>query len=351
MTSPFRVAIAGLGFGAAVHVPAFRTLEDVEIVAIAGRGEEKARRMADALGIPAGVADFRSLLDFSPDAVTIALPPTENAIAAAFFLSHGVPVVCEKPIAGDIGAARRLVKLSSAVTHAVDFQFAELPAFLSAKEALENKWIGQVRHINITWLVESYANRHQKMTWKRMAASAGGVMSLLAPHVFYLSRWLFGPISTISSRLSNGGKASMADDSLAPDVLQFWAELESGATLSAIISNNSPEMHIHRWELVGESGALIIENTTHDYMTGFSTRLVDRQGERWLTKASTNNALDGRVSPFASLAKRFISAVLLNKQTYPTFEDGWRAQCVLDVALTSHMSRQIVSLPNYSNSR
>lgn len=342
--SPFRVGIAGLGFGAAVHVPGFRSLVDVEVVAIAGGSAEKAQRVAHAMGIPAGVAGYENLLNFNPDAVSIALPPIQNAAAAEFFLSQGIPVLCEKPIAGDALSAMRLVELSGQITHAIDFQFAELPAFYAARSAIQSGRIGCLRHIQTTWLVESYANRHQTQTWKRDPLGAGGVLSLFASHTLYLVGWLVSSISTVSARLSAEGQIWQSSSNISPDTCQCWAELENGATLSLMVSNAAPEMHIHRWEIVGTSGSIVIENTSKDYMAAFTLTIIDRQGSHPIHIGCTGSEEDGRIYAFAALASRFITSVKAATQTTPSFSDGYRVQSEIEAILESNSTRQIARL-------
>jgi predicted dehydrogenase len=341
MRSPFRVAVAGLGFGAAVHVPGFRSLAGVDVVAIAGNSAASAQRVADAIGIPAAVGGYENLLNFHPEAVSIALPPKENAAAAEFFLNRGIPVLCEKPIAGDLASAAHLAAISCQITHAVDFQFAELPAFCVARSAIQNGRIGRVRHIQTTWLVESYANRHQTQSWKRDSESAGGVLSLFASHVFYLVGWLVSAVSTVSARLSAEGKMWKSGFNIAPDTCQCWAELEDGATFSLMVSNAAPEMHSHRWEIVGEAGAIVIENKSKDYMSKFTLTIMDRQGSHLIDIDRVEGNVEGRVYAFAALASRFISAVKTNTQTYPSFTDGLRVQSEIEAALRSNACRHI----------
>lgn len=345
MSRTFRVAVAGLGFGAAVHVPAFRSLAGIDIVALAGASTERAKEIADTLGVAEGVGGYENLLDYHPDAVSIALPPKENAAAAEFFLRRGIPILCEKPIASNVESAWRLVELSRQITHAVDFQFAELQAFRSAKSEIESGRIGCVRHIQITWLVESFANLHQLKTWKRSSEGAGGVLFLLASHTFYLMGWLVSSISKMSTRLSTAGELWKNGNNIPPDTFQCWAELKSGTCASIIISNASPEMHVHRWELIGDKGSIILENRSSDYMGNFEMIVLDRRGQYSLEVQKNSESEDGRIVAFASLANRFISAVKANVLTYPSFADGLRVQLEIDASLKSNDGRKIVSIP------
>ncbi len=80
---PIRTAIFGTGFMGRVHLEALRRLRIVEVVAIAGRNADAARRLGAGFSIPTIVTDYREVLrDPAIDAVHICTP--ERAA-----LSHG----------------------------------------------------------------------------------------------------------------------------------------------------------------------------------------------------------------------------------------------------------------------
>jgi predicted dehydrogenase len=275
----------------------------------------------------------------------IALPPAENAEAAAFFLGHGVPVLCEKPIAADVAAARRLAVLGEHRTHAVDFQFAELPAFLCARESLIRGDIGRVNDIQLTWVAESYAVRNRLRNWKREAdGAAGGVLPLLASHALYLMEWLNGPINSIGAELAAEGAPWSSAMPAAPDTAELCAVFASGSSLTAEISNAVEGQHLHCWRFAGERGELRIENPFSDYMSGFSTTLTRDGGTQPLSQRSSNSNVDGRIPPFLSLARRFFAAVRSSQPTYPDFRSGWRVQCAIDACIKSHIENRVVRI-------
>ena len=69
---PIKVAIFGTGFMGRVHLDALRRQEFVEIVAIAGRNLEVARKLGAGFGVSAITNDYREILrDPAVDAVHI----------------------------------------------------------------------------------------------------------------------------------------------------------------------------------------------------------------------------------------------------------------------------------------
>ncbi len=108
-----RVGVVGLGFGAAVHVPALQRLDGIEVVALAGSNRAGAQAAAAAAGVALGCGSVDELLEQRLDAVTIAVPPDRQADLAAAVLAAGVPVLAEKPLAASVDEAERLAELAA----------------------------------------------------------------------------------------------------------------------------------------------------------------------------------------------------------------------------------------------
>jgi predicted dehydrogenase len=320
--------VAGLKFGAAVHLPALLSLPDVEVTVIAGRRVDAARIVAERFGVATVADSWESLLENDLDAVTFALPPLENERACEVALGKGIAVLSEKPLAGSAEAARRLQSLAGDVPNAIDFQFAELEAFQKLYALLSSKQLGETRHVQITWLTESYAQRNRVWSWKTDRQRAGGVTAVFGSHLFYLLEWLLGEIKELRSRASCSATALFAPDGCEPadDTVDLWATHASGVTSSATYGNAAPSGPGHRWECICERGTITLENKTADYMAGFELIVkteTGRQIDRW---ESITPGEDGRLAPFRALALRFSEAVRARARMHPDFSAGVRVQ-------------------------
>jgi predicted dehydrogenase len=112
--NPIRTAIFGTGFMGRVHLDALRRLEGVEVVAIASRNLEVARRLGAGFGISAFTADYREILrDPTVDAVHILTPNALHFSMAKDALEAGKHVACEKPLAITVEEAGELVALAA----------------------------------------------------------------------------------------------------------------------------------------------------------------------------------------------------------------------------------------------
>jgi predicted dehydrogenase len=96
------------------HLPSFRALHDVDVVAVLDRDLGRAQRVAAEHRIARSCSTPEQLLDAGVDAVSIATPPWAHAELASFFLRNGVHVFCEKPMAMNLADAQQMADAAEA---------------------------------------------------------------------------------------------------------------------------------------------------------------------------------------------------------------------------------------------
>jgi predicted dehydrogenase len=301
-----RVGVVGLGFGAAVHVPALRRLEGVEVVALAGSNRSGAQKAAAAAGIPLGCGSVDELLEQRLDAVTIAVPPDRQAEVAAAVLAAGVPVLAEKPLATSVEDAEGLAKLAT-VTNGIDFELAELRSFRTLREILLEGVYGSVHSVDVCWLRRPRTGR-DRPGWKADPARGGGVLAQFGSHVLYLLEWLLGPIE--------GAAAESLGTRLA-----LTCRI-GGVPVSVTLDNDSDEQR-HEWRIDLNDETLTASNHGLDVAHGF--RLLAASGAV-LAEERADAHPDGRVAAVAALAGRFVAAAAEGAPMRPSFADGLRVQ-------------------------
>lgn len=344
MTRKFKVAVAGLGFGASVHIPAYKSIKNIEIIAVSGQDVAKTRTIAKTLEISHAVSNYENLLDFNPDAVSIALPPDKNALASKFFLLNRIPIICEKPISGNLKEAEEIIKIDSKVPASVNFQFAELMAFKSAKELLIKGLLGPIESVEITWFAQSSNYKSSNSSWKNQTKKFGGVLYTLSPHVFYLLNWMISPIASIEANLFLDELKWNLNLPEAANQVAVKMLLQNEIPVNAIISRKDTNNSVHRWKIKCEKGTLIIENTGSDYMSQFSSKVLIGNSASLLHTQVPYFSGDSRIPPFISLAKRFIYAVKKNTPTFPNLMDGFRVQQVIEAVLISNSSAKSIKI-------
>jgi len=133
-----RVAVIGVGHLGRHHARILSSLPGVQLVAVVDTNQSRAREIAAAHGTDA-VFDARDVLG-RVDAVTIAVPTESHKDIAVSFVTAGIPVLVEKPMARTLdeadamigAAARHRVRL--AVGHTERFN----PAVDAARPLLTN---------------------------------------------------------------------------------------------------------------------------------------------------------------------------------------------------------------------
>ncbi len=91
-----------------------RRLGNVEVIGVAGRTAEAARKFADNLGIERATGNYQDLLaDPELDAVHICTPNELHFPMAQAAMQAGKHVLCEKPLASTIDEAKAMIALAA----------------------------------------------------------------------------------------------------------------------------------------------------------------------------------------------------------------------------------------------
>jgi len=343
-----RVGVVGIGFGQQVHVPAFRMNKACEIVALCATTRDRARDVAKRLAVPGAHGDWRELIaDPSVDAVAVATPPPmQPPIVLAAFAARK-PVFCEKPMAATSEQARRMLLAArrSGLANMVDFEFVALDEWWRAKEILDQGQLGRLRHASVTWHVETYAVRKKVRSWKTGGAeTGGGVLNSAVSHVFHYIEWLLGPIQRLTARLLS---PTEHEGLVGETVAMLWLEMASGVSVAVSVNNGAYLGTGHRVEFYGEEGSLVLENSTAEYVTVFQLRHGTRESKRPVRVGGSTpgpDVPDDRILPVARLVDRFVDWITTGTVGEPSFEAGYRAQCLLDWARQSHATRQWIEV-------
>jgi predicted dehydrogenase len=136
---PLRVAVVGVGHLGSIHARIYAELEGAELVCVVDADVERAASVGAEFGCRA-LADVHELFelhaDHDIDAVSVAVPTAFHEAAAVPLLERGVPVLVEKPLAGNLAGADAILAAAErggatlAVGHVERFQ----PGLLRVRE-------------------------------------------------------------------------------------------------------------------------------------------------------------------------------------------------------------------------
>jgi predicted dehydrogenase len=345
------VGIIGTGFGAKVHVPAFRTVPGVEVTAIAGQDRQKAALVAQTLGIPTVHDSWQNLIDDEKvGAVVVAVPPAAHYDVVTAALRAGKHVLCEKPFGVNANEAARLLELSrkGGTVCMVDYLFRMAPERMRLQELLAAGAVGRITRVTVEWTVRGRAAGQSAWSWQFDPACGGGVLFAFGAHVVDYLQWLVAPVHAVTAHLSaRGGPAGAApgDRPIAADTLDAILLLEGDIPVSITVSNATPGGRGHWLTIYGERGGLAVGNANlADTVIG--TRLYQSDmatgelREMPVMPLAVEGVTDGRTLLVGRMAKAFAAAIRSGTSVAPSFEDGWRAQVVMDALRRAHDQRR-----------
>jgi predicted dehydrogenase len=230
--APLGVAIAGLGFGEKVHLPALRACAHTEAVALWHPRRERLQAACSGSGI-AGHEDFDALLaNPAVEAVVIATPPAVRFDLALRALAAGKHLLLEKPVALHAEQVEELQRLAirQRLTVAVDFEYRAVPLFQQLKALVASGALGELWLAKLDWLMSSRADASRPWSWYSQLEQGGGVLGALGSHAFDTLHWLVGPTRQLKAQLSTaigerplaaGGMAEVDAEDIALAQLQL----------------------------------------------------------------------------------------------------------------------------------
>ena len=240
-----RAGLIGLGMMGRHHARLLRSVEGVELVAVADQGGDP-HGVAGSLPVMSGVAD---LISSNLDIAVVAVPTVYHEAVCLALAEAGVHVMVEKPLASDVASAARIADafaragLVGCVGHIERFN----PALQQLRQRLAAGELGRVFQV---------VARRQGPFPSRIADV--GVVKDLATHDIDSVSWVTGqPFSSVSARVGymSGRKHE--------DLVVASASLADGTVVSLNVNWLSPFKE-RTLVVVGERGAFVASTLTSD---------------------------------------------------------------------------------------
>jgi predicted dehydrogenase len=368
MPERVKVGIIGVGSWAnAVHARGVLSHPGAELAALCCRSESKLRAAGREFGVTSLYTDYQRLLDQPGlSAVTVGATHDAHYPIALAALQRGLHVFCEKPLALNAQQTAILVQVArqAGVKTCVAFTNRWVPEAAYARELLHEGVCGEVFHYNACKMA-SYGGPGSPWMWRADPQLAGGgVLFDLGCHVIDLAHWLIGPMRSVCALQETVvPERPVPDGTLRPtpvdDATALVAEFESGVQGVFHVSWAAMGARWERTEIAGSEGTLVLnldhdnwENSLHMGHPGESAPApvtIPDWAQGRIPR--TTNTLDQRqaarrafIEDHPSLVRAFIDAILHDTEPFPTFEDGHRAQRVMDAIVQSARERRWVAV-------
>lgn len=148
MSNRVVIAVVGLGHMGSLHLQKFSNIEEVEIAFVCDSNEDRAKEISEKYSC-SYVTEYNSIPIDKVQAVIIASDTLTHFDVGKYFLSQGIDVLIEKPIASTVEQARELVSIAD--SHSCILQIGHLerfnPVFVKLKEALTRPRYFEVKRI------------------------------------------------------------------------------------------------------------------------------------------------------------------------------------------------------------
>ena len=205
MAKKLRLGLIGVGnVVERCHLPAFRTLPEVEIVALGEVDQKVADEKGARLNIPLCFGDHRRMLaEAKLDAVVVGTPNHLHCPHTLDALKAGCHVLVEKPIGLNVAEVKRMIaagkRAGKIVMGALCFRFRNQVE--AARKLADSGALGTIYHARAKYLrrrgVPGIGN------WWTTKACGGGALGDIGVHVADAALWVAGlPMPTHASAVT-----------------------------------------------------------------------------------------------------------------------------------------------------
>ena len=382
------MGIVGAGFVGPHHIDAVRRLGFVDVVAIAGSSDATAKAKAEALGVPKGYGSYEALLD--DPAVHVVHNATPNYLhypVNAAAIAKGKHVVSDKPLAMTAAEAKDLLDQATkaGIVHAVTFNYRGNPLVQQARHAIARGDIGKpnflVGHYLQDWLLKDTDYSWRLEPDKGGASSALGDIGShwcdLAQHISGLRiTEVLGDITTVipKRKRPKGSREAFAKAGANEELESVDIKVEDLASVMLRFDNGARGSFSVAQICAGHKNDLILE------VCGSKASLrwrQEHQNELWIGNRDKANEIlqkdPGLIDPevrgyahlpgghqeswadaFSNVMRdiyTFISAGKKASDAHPpafaTFEDGYRANCIVEAILESAKNGSVWTAVKY----
>lgn len=346
-----RLVIIGTGGMANVHAEQFRAIRSCKLVAAVDIDKKRVRAFSKKHEIPEAFTDVKELLrKVEFDAVTIVTPDAFHAPIAIQCLKAGKHVLCEKPLATNYPDAKKMVAAArkAGVINMVNFTYRNWPALQAVKELVEKGTIGDIRHVDASylqaWLISrAWGNWRKEALWLwRLSTKHGskGVLGDVGVHILDFVTFPVGAIKSVFCRLKSFPKAP------GNRIGEYPLDANDSAVLNVEFQNGAlGSIHTTRWCGGHENRLFLKISGTKGSVEFDSDKSIDNY------KISIGKDIDKgiwkskKARAVPSVFQCFIRSIQTGKQLQPDFARGAEIQKILDASFVSDSKNRPVTIP------
>ena len=334
-----KICLVGAGRAGMVHAGNFKdSVPGASLAAVVDADRALAEKRAQELGVRFFFSDIHQALDQAEmDAVCITTPTFTHADIAIAAAEAGKHILCEKPMALSLDEATRMIQ--AAEEGGIKLQIAFMrrfdPAFLAAKEKIEEGFIGEPMIVKSTGRGPGLPPR-----WACDPRTSNGMLAEVNSHDFDSMRWLMS--SEVARIYAEGATFKCLD--LKEEFPDFYdnavvtLRFQNGGL--GVLDGSCPVGYGYdaRTEILGTDGVIMVGElrdvgvTTCTKKTGAVTPSFRSWRDRFR-------------DAYIAEARHFVECILQDRDPLVTGHDGRKAVEMVLAANESIRSGSPVSLP------
>ena len=382
------MGIVGAGFVGPHHIDAVRRLGYVDVVAVAGSSQASAEKKAEALGARKAYGNYEALLD-DPEVQVVhnATPNYLHYPVNAAAIAKGKHVISDKPLAMTAAEAKKLLDQATkaGIVHAVTFNYRGNPLVQQARDAIKRGDIGKP-HFLVGQYLQDWLLKDTDYSW-RLEPDKGGASSALgdigshwcdlAQHMSGLRiTHVLGDITTVlPTRKKPAGSreafaaadttqkledVSIKVEDLASVLLRFDNGAKGSFSVGQVCAGHKNDLEIEicgskaslKWRQEHQNELLIGHRDKANEILQKDPSLLGPEAARYAHLPGGHQ--ESWTDAFANVMRDIYGFIAEGRKpgdvhppAFATFEDGYRANCIVEAILESASKGSAWTKVNY----
>ena len=331
MQNKINLGIIGKNFGYHVIYKSFLKNKKYRI-----KGFSFKSKKTEKIKIPKSVKIYPNwkelILDKKINAVAVAAPPILHKSIIKFAIKNNKHIFCEKPFTCSYKEANficNLIKKRKNIAHMVNYEFAEIDAFLFLKKKIINNI--DINKTYLNWLIN--INKRSKINWKENHSKGGGIIFNYVCHAIYYLEFLFGKIVSIQTNifLKKTNKIKILEGII---FFKNGLSTQLNVKVGSIKERFKP---VHQLRILSGKKTYILETNLNSLSDKFKLITFGKSFSK-LGKTlfkSEKNQDDFRIRPTLNNSKKFSNWILNGKTQTPNFFDAQRVHLIINKMMIS----------------
>jgi predicted dehydrogenase len=382
------MGIIGAGFVGPHHVDAVRRLGFVDVVGVAGSSQTSAEKKAEALGARRAYGSYEALLD-DPEIQVVhnATPNYLHYPVNAAAIAKGKHVISDKPLAMTAAEAKKLLDQATkaGIVHAVTFNYRGNPLVQQARHSIQRGEIGKP-HFLVGSYLQDWLLKETDYSW-RLEPDKGGASSALgdigshwcdlAQHMSGLRiTHVLGDITTVvpKRKRPKGSREAFAAataneqfedvdvkvEDLASVLLRFDNGAKGSFSVGQVCAGHKNDLQLEicgskasiKWRQEHQNELWVGHRDTANHILQKDPSLLDAEVRHYAHLPGGHQ--EAWADAFANLMRDIYGFIAAGKKptdprppAFATFEDGYRANVIVEAILESAAKGSAWTKVNY----